>query len=208
MDPNLDPNSDPCIITGAYRADGRAQQNRPFHTRGDGKDGGWRISRPPRCASRTSSLTYRKHGFPRGELRSPRLGRHNGHAGARAPGLGQPVVKFAFKAPAHETGDVRDKRSPRTGPARPVERLRQVHCLRLAPHPRDPTGWARLVRGNCLGNLESGGCPGLLRFPAVRLEMTSSSFLEMRASAISTRPPFPPPTGDRPTLNVVGQPQP
>src|SRR5436305_6700090 len=52
-----------------------------------------------------------------------------------------------------------------------------------------------------------GGCPGLLPFPAARLEMTSSSRVEIRVSAISTCPPFPPPTGDRPTLNVVGQPR-
>ena len=53
----------------------------------------------------------------------------------------------------------------------------------------------------------NGGFLGLLPFPAARLEMTSSSLLEIRVSAISTCPPFPPPTGDRPTLNVVGQPK-
>jgi hypothetical protein len=38
------------------------------------------------------------------------------------------------------------------------------------------------------------------------LEMTSV-LVEIRVFAISTGPPFPPPTGDWPTLNVVGQPQ-
>ena len=54
----------------------------------------------------------------------------------------------------------------------------------------------------------NGGCPGLLPFSADRLEMTSRSLVEIREAAISTCPPFPPPTGDRPTLNVVGQPRP
>jgi uncharacterized protein YjbI with pentapeptide repeats len=35
--------------------------------------------------------------------------------------------------------------------------------------------------------------------------MTFSTLLEISETAISTCPPFPPPTGDRPTLNVVGQ---
>jgi hypothetical protein len=44
--------------------------------------------------------------------------------------------------------------------------------------------------------------------PAHRLEMTSSSLVEIKDSAISTCPALPPPTGDRPMLNVVGQPGP
>jgi hypothetical protein len=55
---------------------------------------------------------------------------------------------------------------------------------------------------------ENGGFLGLLPFPSARLEMTSSSLVEIRHSAISTCPPFLPPTGGRPTLNVVGQPRP
>jgi len=38
--------------------------------------------------------------------------------------------------------------------------------------------------------------------------MTSSSLVDIRKTAISTCPRFPPPTGDLPTLNVVGQPRP
>jgi hypothetical protein len=53
----------------------------------------------------------------------------------------------------------------------------------------------------------NGGFPGLLPFPADRLEMTSGSLLEIRETAISACPLFPPPTGDRPSLNVVGQPR-
>jgi hypothetical protein len=41
----------------------------------------------------------------------------------------------------------------------------------------------------------NGGCPGLLPFSADRLEMTSKSLVEIREAAISTCPPFPPPTG-------------
>jgi hypothetical protein len=35
----------------------------------------------------------------------------------------------------------------------------------------------------------------------------SSSRVEIRVSAISTCPPFPPPTGDRPALDMVGRPK-
>ena len=44
-------------------------------------------------------------------------------------------------------------------------------------------------------------------FQADPLEMTFSSLLEIRETAISTCPPFSPLTGGRPTLNVGGQPR-
>src|SRR5215469_4570343 len=46
---------------------------------------------------------------------------------------------------------------------------------------------------------------GFLHFHRVGLEMISSSPVKMRHSAISTCPPFPPPTEDRPALNMVGR---
>ena len=43
-------------------------------------------------------------------------------------------------------------------------------------------------------------------FHQVGVEMISSSPVKMRHSAIFTCPPFPPPTGDQPALNMVGRP--
>jgi hypothetical protein len=93
-----------------------------------------------------SSLAYRKHGFPRGDIRSLGLGGHNGHGVAdllpngvsehkEVPGLEQGLLKFAFKGPVYQTmlGDVRDERSTATGPDRPVEKLWQARRLRFAP---------------------------------------------------------------------------
>jgi hypothetical protein len=59
-------------------------------------------------------------------------------------------------------------------------------------------------------SLESGNgrFPGLPPFPADRLEIIFSSFVEIRENAISTCPPFPPPTGDEPALDMVGRPRP
>jgi hypothetical protein len=47
----------------------------------------------------------------------------------------------------------------------------------------------------------------LLHFHPDHLEMISSSVVEIRETAISTCPPFPPPTEDQPTLDMVGRPQ-
>src|SRR6516165_3350145 len=44
-------------------------------------------------------------------------------------------------------------------------------------------------------------------FSAGSVEMTSSNLAEIRKSAISTYSALPPPTGDWPRLNVVGQPR-
>jgi hypothetical protein len=48
----------------------------------------------------------------------------------------------------------------------------------------------------------------VLAFPARHVEMTSSSLVEIRVSAISTCPPFPPLRGTSPPLNMVAQPRP
>jgi hypothetical protein len=54
----------------------------------------------------------------------------------------------------------------------------------------------------------NGGFVGLFRSPADRLDMISSSLVEIRETAISTCPPFSPPTGDHPALDMVGRPRP
>jgi hypothetical protein len=74
--------------------------------------------------------------------------------------------------------------------------IRDVH---LPEPPSCPRKWPWKFGG--------GDFPGLLPFSADRLEMTSRNRVEIREAAISTFPPFPPPMGDRPTLNVVGQPR-
>jgi hypothetical protein len=74
---------------------------------------------------------------------------------------------------------------------------RDIHCP------------ARLhVRGNDLGNVEMAASLDLLHFHPDHLEMISSSVVEIRETAISTCPPFPPPTEDQPTLDMVGRPRP
>jgi len=45
-------------------------------------------------------------------------------------------------------------------------------------------------------------------FSASRMEMTPNSLVKITRTAISTCPPFPPPTGDQPALNMVGRPRP
>ena len=51
------------------------------------------------------------------------------------------------------------------------------------------------VRGKWSWKCGNSGSAGPSAFPAGRLEMTSSSLVEIRHSAISTHPPFPPPYG-------------
>jgi hypothetical protein len=54
----------------------------------------------------------------------------------------------------------------------------------------------------------NGGFPHLPVFPVGLVEMTSSPFVEIRHSAISTCPPFPPPKEDRLAPHMVGRPKP
>jgi hypothetical protein len=75
-------------------------------------------------------------------------------------------------------------------------------------HPRCPPGGAGFILVEMAWTSGNGGFPTLLPFPAHRLKITSSSLVKIVEAAISTCPPFPPPTGDRPALDMAGQPRP
>jgi putative NADPH-quinone reductase len=168
------------------------------------------------------ALKYRKHGFPKGLLagRSARLVVTMGMPaliyrwyfrthGVR--GLERSVLRFAGMKPVHETlfGMVDAASAAKRG--KWLDRMRDYGrrlVLRLPGHSSCPPV------GSSIMSVEMA-----LEIWKWRLSWTSSisgrsvgndfsSLVEIRETAISTCPPFPPPTGDQPPLNVVGQPRP
>ena len=71
-----------------------------------------------------------------------------------------------------------------------------------------PVGLTRIAANMGGGDLKMTVSLKFGHFHQVDLEMIFSGLLKIRHSAIFTCPPFPPPTGDRPALNMVGRPRP